>query len=1277
MSGGPLATMTPRSDATARAGQGSAQAAPGWGELFGAGARTTYDEQDLPQIDRLASEYNRLADNLVAAGVPRAQLMRRSAAPAQVAAAGMGTAPQTVSGIDRDAVWSAIATARSRNPKAFADLGADRASFDREVLRRRGGRDADQATLARGTGIAGTVAPFVGGMGASFADPFNIITLPLGGGGRTIAGKVLSEAAVNMGVQAFQLPWQDRAKARLGEDFTAGQMAESVLLAGAGAGALRLGGALIGKGAAKAWDAMPLDMRLAMALKADLPPEVRSPDLQAALNVVERSAEVDASSPYVGTYAGLDRHVAQLETAMHTLEALPVAEPSRFVAGPPTPAGRAPVRASGGGSFDREAALSFILKLEGGPELVTDSGGLTKYGISQNANPGVDIANLTEAQAREIYRSKYLAPLNLKGQSAEAALVAADASVNHGPGFAQQILKATGGDPAGMIALRRAEYARLVRENPAKYARYANGWENRLQQIEERIGLRPGEAGTSPVGALDLPEAEPLIRPDALDTVRPLVDAAGARPEIVPLRPSEIQVDAPLMQFKSEGDAFGVTERLRGVTRWDPMSAGTVTVWERADGARFIADGHQRLGLAKRIMAQDPAQDIQLNAFVLREADGVSARDARIMTAHKNLREGSGKAVDAAKVFREAGADEDLIASMPSKGREGSVIRDGRALADLSQEAFGAVVNEVIPERYGAVIGRLARDFPDQHMALVDLLAQLEPANRHQAESIVRQALEAGFSKESQVELFGSREVTSALFLQRAKVLDRTLAELRKLKGAFGVAARNAEALDAAGNTIDVRASEAAASDNARALALVDQLALRRGNAVNAIVTQAAERLANGEPLARVVKDVVAQLRDVDLARAISDADANGRPAGDGGYQRDAGGEDGRAPDPDAPATLDELEAAGQGGFALFDAPAHQAFDDPAGAGVQAAADSIWHDIKAAQDGAPADIGASLEQAIAADPAAARAQYEALPDSEGGRIINTDLARELSPEYRADRSRSAEVHEPASAFVKQLYAAKLREPVPAGMKREVLFTGGGTGAGKSTGLALLGAEASRAGIVYDTNMNTLSSAISKIDQALNEDWDVSIVYTWRDPIEALVKGALPRAERMGRTVPLETHIETHVGAREAIDALQQHYAENERVTIRVIDNSHGKDNARVVDLENLPRIDDVGLYDKALAETVAAYDRGDIGRSTFRGSVGERAESLRPGTEPRSGRAGPGDRSQPQPQHGGARALDPAELVDLEDGRGPRSIADIEAELKRGEDDLAAIEACL
>ena len=55
-----------------------------------------------------------------------------------------------------------------------------------------------------------------------------------------------------------------------------------------------------------------------------------------------------------------------------------------------------------------ETAVAFVLEQEGGlSNLAGDSGGLTKFGISKNNHPDLDIAGLTQEQAIEIYRMDY------------------------------------------------------------------------------------------------------------------------------------------------------------------------------------------------------------------------------------------------------------------------------------------------------------------------------------------------------------------------------------------------------------------------------------------------------------------------------------------------------------------------------------------------------------------------------------------------------------------------------------------------------------------------------------------------------------------------------------------------------------------------------------------------------------------------------------------------------------------------------------------------------
>lgn len=241
-------------------------------------------------------------------------------------------------------------------------------------------------------------------------------------------------------------------------------------------------------------------------------------------------------------------------------------------------------------------------------------------------------------------------------------------------------------------------------------------------------------------------------------------------------------------------------------------------------------------------------------------------------------------------------------------------------------------------------------------------------------------------------------------------------------------------------------------------------------------------------------------------------------------------------------------------------------------------------------------------------------EYAALPSTENGRILNTDDAREMSPEYRADRTRSAEVHEPSSALVKQMYADKLSQPTPKGRDNTVLFTAGGTGAGKTTGLQEANKVSNNirnAEIVYDTNMNSFDSADKKISQALKAGRKVAVVYTYRDPVEALENGALKRASRMeadlgtGRTVPLDEHFKTHAGAREVMEQLQAKYGDDHRFHLVAIDNSRGPGNAKVVSgLDKLPKFNHSEVR-KGLSDALEkAYRSGKISQAIYEGTRG-------------------------------------------------------------------------
>jgi hypothetical protein len=341
--------------------------------------------------------------------------------------------------------------------------------------------------------------------------------------------------------------------------------------------------------------------------------------------------------------------------------------------------------------------------------------------------------------------------------------------------------------------------------------------------------------------------------------------------------PQAVGTDAATFQYKADGDAQGVTARLRGVQTWDPASSGKALVYQDAGGKLTIADGHQRLGLAKRLANQGFKPT--LDGLLFRQADGWSPLEVRTIAALKNIREGQGTPLDAAKVFRThpASLNDD---SLPVSG---GFIQQAKGLARLSPEAFGAVVNKVIPENYGALIGDLAAARPDLHEGLVRLVHAGEPGNLDEAHALVHEALLDDWVKQqgAQSDLFGDTPAQS-LAIGRARLRAYLVRQLRGDARLFGQLVRHADAIEAGGNTLARDANEAALATNQAALEIVAKLGMRAGDVGDAM-TEAAAKIADGARVADAGKGVLARVRAMlkrgerlDLGRA---ADLDPSPA--------------------------------------------------------------------------------------------------------------------------------------------------------------------------------------------------------------------------------------------------------------------------------------------------------------------------------------------------------------------------------------------------------------
>lgn len=166
------------------------------------------------------------------------------------------------------------------------------------------------------------------------------------------------------------------------------------------------------------------------------------------------------------------------------------------------------------------------------------------------------------------------------------------------------------------------------------------------------------------------------------------------------VNPDDLATAPELFQYKEYKSETGEIGTLANAPRWDPDLAGIAYIWQANDGQLYIVDGHQRLGLAKRMKAAGQ-EDVYILGKIWKESDGFSAQNLRLRAAKKNISEGSGTAVDAARVLRQ---DPKLLDAV---SRDNALARDARGIAKLDDEAFqlaATAVNAGKLDAYSAAV---------------------------------------------------------------------------------------------------------------------------------------------------------------------------------------------------------------------------------------------------------------------------------------------------------------------------------------------------------------------------------------------------------------------------------------------------------------------------------------------------------------------------------------------------------------------------------------------
>lgn len=397
------------------------------------------------------------------------------------------------------------------------------------------------------------------------------------------------------------------------------------------------------------------------------------------------------------------------------------------------------------------------------------------------------------------------------------------------------------------------------------------------ERTPEGVEVR-GAAGTAVTAPAQVQAIEAVKSPDNTVQVEApeQVIADRVQPQhggIVAFTPDQLNVDPKRFQYKAS-DEHGVTGALKGVAKWDERLANPVTAWQDNAGKIWVVNGHQRTDLAKRAEAQGQ-QGVRIPGRIYREADGFSPEYMRALGAFQNMAEGTGSAIDAAKVLRANITGLDLP-ELPPKSQ---LVQDAKDLARLSDDAFGMVVNDIVPAGYAAQVGRMLQE-PAEQLAAMDVLAKAQPANVEQARIMVEDVRNSGFLKGEQTGLFGEEEFARSLVAERARILDRSLKNLRGLGRTFKTAVEQEQTLAEAGNKLERESNVKARTENERLAEILRANGTRKGEISDAL-SDAAKLLADGKSISAVTSAFLAKVRS--LSRGLEPSDERGAETGSDG----------------------------------------------------------------------------------------------------------------------------------------------------------------------------------------------------------------------------------------------------------------------------------------------------------------------------------------------------------------------------------------------------------
>ena len=304
----------------------------------------------------------------------------------------------------------------------------------------------------------------------------------------------------------------------------------------------------------------------------------------------------------------------------------------------------------------------------------------------------------------------------------------------------------------------------------------------------------------------------------------------------------DLTLDPQRFQFKAS-DEQGSTGRFEGIQRWDTAASGVLMVWEDREGTPFVADGHQRVNFARRLVDEGKEDDIRLAARVYREEDGWTADDVKVEAAKTNILQDSGTSYDAARIIKlDPAKFEGLV------GRRSVVARQGRDIARLSQKMIDFAVGADVQPAHAAIVGARVGEDDVLAQGLMEQLKRRNPPNQQQAGLIADMILDTRQADAVETDLFGDRVTLDSLLEEKAALVDVASRRAAEDARVFRTVMRNADLIEDTGeNVLDEPANLDVSRRRDLASTLIRKRATARGDPISDAATAWAQRLKDRE----------------------------------------------------------------------------------------------------------------------------------------------------------------------------------------------------------------------------------------------------------------------------------------------------------------------------------------------------------------------------------------------------------------------------------------------